>query len=195
MMPGLVTGKDLPKWSSQVRWPWGEPTVTTRVERPAAFARQWRDAAMADRQTVHGTARWTVVPGLGPSGRAMSLLPASLKSSWPADDKTAPTLEFDFDANGGEAEVHIDFLPTFRIYPGLQLRVAVSLDELAPALVEVPGSSGKEDENGPNRREGIQNNFVRARVPLPALTAGKHVLKIRAVDPGVVIDRVSLPTN
>lgn len=195
MMPGLVTGKDLPKWSSQVRWPWGEPTVTNQVERPAASARQWRAVASADRQAVHGTARWTVVPGLGPSGRAMALLPASLKSAWPADDKAAPTLEFDFDANGGEAEALIDFLPTFRIYPGLQLRVAVSLDEQAPTLVEVPGSSGKEDENGPNRREGIQNNFVRARVPLTALVAGKHVLKIRAVDPGVVIDRISLPAK
>jgi len=34
---------------------------------------------------------------------------------------------------------------------------------------------------------------VRARVAMPALAAGKHVVTIRAVDPGVVIDRVALP--
>lgn len=30
-------------------------------------------------------------------------------------------------------------------------------------------------------------------VPLPALSPGKHVFTIRAVDPGAVSDRVSLP--
>jgi hypothetical protein len=84
-------------------------------------------------------------------------------------------------------------LPSFRICPGKLLRVAVRLDDQTPRLIEVPGSSGKEDENGPNRKDGIQNNFVRARVPLTNVSAGKHVLKIRAVDPGVVIDRVALP--
>jgi hypothetical protein len=73
--------------------------------------------------------------------------------------------------------------------------VAVSVDQQPPLPVEIPGSSGKEDENGPNRRNGIQNNFVRAQVPLEALSAGKHVLKIRAMDPGAVMDRISLPAK
>jgi hypothetical protein len=43
------------------------------------------------------------------------------------------------------------------------------------------------------RSMAVQNNYVRARVPLPALTAGKHTLKIRAMDPGAVIDQIHLP--
>ncbi len=195
LMPGPVTAPDLTKWSSQVRWPWGEKPGDAPAQPTNQLVRVWRDAASADRRSAAGAAHWTPVAGLGQSVRAVALKPASLKSSWKADDQTAPTLEFDFDAKVGEAEALIDFLPTFRIYPGLQLRVAVGLDIHAPVLIEVPGSSGKEDENGPNRREGVQNNFVRARVPLPGLTAGKHILKIRAVDPGVVIDRVSLPAK
>ncbi|MGC3989037.1 MAG: hypothetical protein QM796_05005 [Chthoniobacteraceae bacterium] len=193
MMPGLVTGKYLDRWNSQVRWPWGDkPTAPGAASTPAP-ARNWRDAASADRQVAAGTARWVSVPGLGQTSRAMALEPAGLSSSWKEDDHTAPTLEFNFQGNGAAGDVLIDFLPTFRIYPGMQLRVAVSVDDQAPVLVEVPGSNGKEDEKGPNRRDGIQNNYVRAQVPLPALPAGKHVLKIRAVDPGAVVDRVSLP--
>ncbi len=88
---------------------------------------------------------------------------------------------------------YVDFLPTFRLCPGMNLRVAVSVDDQQTTLVEVPGSSGAENENGTIRSFGVQNNFTLAEVPLLNLAAGKHTFKIRAVDPGLVIDRVSLP--
>ncbi|MES1181069.1 MAG: glycosyl hydrolase 115 family protein, partial [Verrucomicrobiota bacterium] len=190
VMSGFVTGKNLNAWNSQVRWPWGEQKSAT-VQMPAD--KIWRDAATADRQTASGSARWSVIEGLGPSGRAMALEPASLDSSWNENDTNAPTLEFDFTSQGGDAETLINFLPTFRIYPGMKLRVAVSVDDRAPMVVEVPGSSGAENENGVVRSSAVQNNDVIARIPLTGLGAGRHALKIRAVDPGVVIDAISLP--
>lgn len=195
MMPGLETGKDPTKWSSQVRWPWGETAPAKMAINPNAplSAQTWRDAASADRTVSDGPARWRAVEGLGPSGRAIALEPASLDASWKEDDPTAPALEYDFTHTGGEAVVFVDFLPTFRICPGMKLRIAVSVDNEPPAFVEVPGSSGAENETGAIRSFGVQNNYTRARIPLPGLAAGKHTLTIRAVDPGVVIDRISLP--
>lgn len=196
IMPGLETGKDLTKWSSQVRWPWGEKAQkpgATSTPTHAEADRSWRDAADADRKSAAGDASWVVVPGLGQTGRAVSLQPAGLSSLWPVGDQNAPGLEFNFTARGGDAEALIDFLPTFRLCPGMQLRVAVSVDDQPAAAVEVPGSSGSEDERGQVRADAVENNDVQARVPLPRLTAGKHVLRIRAVDPGAVIDRVSVP--
>jgi len=193
IMPGLVTGKNLMAWNSQVRWPWGESTNRPARRREPGIKRIWRDAATADRQTACGSARWTVIEGLGPSGRAMALEPASLDSSWKVDDAHAPSLAYDFQCQAGDAEAWIDFLPTFRICPGMKLRVAVSVDSGPPQMIEVPGSSGVENENGPIRRTAVQDNYVRASIPLPHLAAGRHVLVIRAVDPGAVIDRVSLP--
>jgi hypothetical protein len=197
MMPGLVTVKNLMAWNSQVRWPWGEkPDTTNAAALVKAPERAWRDAAAADRQSAANAARWVTVAGLGRSARAVALKPAGLSSSWKETDPAAPTLEFDFESGAGAGqEVCLEFLPTFRIYPGLKLRVAVRIDDQPPVLVEVPGSSGKEDENGSIRAEGVQNNVVRACVPLPGLTASKHVLKVSAVDPGAVLDRVSLPTQ
>ncbi|HEY4414074.1 MAG TPA: hypothetical protein VGO57_00080 [Verrucomicrobiae bacterium] len=195
MMPGLVTGKNLTAWNSQVRWPWGEKTPASKPalpDRPLA-EQTWRAAASADRQTASGPARWVAIEGLGPSGRAMALEPAGLDSLWPVNNTNAPALEFNFKSNGGDAKAVVDFLPTFRLYPGLKLRVAVSVDDQAPILVEVPGSSGAENENGTVRRSAVQDNYTRAQIPLAGMPAGRHVFKIRAVDPGVVIDAVSLP--
>lgn len=195
MMPGLVTGKNLMAWNSQVRWPWGESPSTNRpaVTPSSATEQNWRAAATADRQTADGQARWSVVEGLGPSGKAVALQPANLTAAWVHNDLNAPTLEFDFESKVGDAMASVDFLPTFRLYPGMKLRVAVSVDDGKPTILEVPGSSGAENENGQVRSLGVQNNSVRARVPLPALTAGHHTFRIRAMDPGVVIDRLALP--
>jgi hypothetical protein len=194
LMPGPETAEDLTKWNSQVRWPWGENPAAPPPPKPAEdTAHLWRNAASADQQLDAGDAKWTRVDGLGHTGRALALKPASLKSSWQVGDMKAPTLVFNFETKGGDNDALIDFMPTFRLYPGMQLRVAVSVDDQAPVLVEVPGSNGKDDENGPTRRNGIQNNYVRADVPLAHLAAGKHVFRISAVDPGAVIDRVALP--
>ena len=123
----------------------------------------------------------------------MALKSADAETSWAVGDKTAPTLEYDFDTKGGDAAAYLDFLPTFRIYPGMKLRVAVSVDDSTPTAVEVPGSSGAENETGTIRSDAVQNNCARVRIPLPHLAKGRHTFVIRAVDPGAVIDRVSLP--
>src|SRR5215831_17701080 len=120
MMPGLVTGADLTRWSSQVRWPWGEES--TQTSRPAFHlessnqppaGQKWRDAASADRRSRPGTAYWRVVDGLGPSGRAMAVLPAGLQSAWPNGNANAPFLEFDFETKDATAAAgaFLDFLP------------------------------------------------------------------------------------
>ena len=194
MMPGLVTGHNLTSWNSQVRWPWGERQTTNRptAAQVAVAGPTWRDASTANRRTMTGPASWSIVEGLGPSGSAVSLQPVTLAASWSESDVTAPTLEFDFKHKDG-ANALVEFLPTFRIYPGMKLRVAVRVDAGSPTVVEVPGSSGSENENGAVRSAGVQDNYVRASVPLTGLSTGNHTFKISAVDPGVVVDRVSLP--
>jgi len=195
IMPGLVTGKDLTRWSSQVRWPWGEITNRVIVSKKATANLASRDAATADSFSANGAACWSVIEGLGPSGHAVVLKPANLESSWTPDDQNAPALGFHFESSGGKTEVGIDFLPTFRIYPGMKLRVAVSVDQGKTVVVEVPGSSGAESETGRVRNRAVQDNSVRAQVQLQELTAGQHTLFIRGIDSGAVIDRVSLPIS
>ncbi|MGN6369434.1 MAG: glycosyl hydrolase 115 family protein [Phycisphaerae bacterium] len=192
MMPGLETNKPLNKWSSQVRWPWGEKPDAKKPS-PAAD-RPWRDAATADAITPDSDAAWTAIAGLGHSGKALALLPASLIASWQPGDPHAPWLQYNFTtSDNSPPDALITFLPTFRTYPGMKLRVAISIDNQAATDYEVPGSSGKEDERGPVRSNAVQNNSVQLSIPLKNLAPGKHTLKISAIDPGAVIDQLSLP--
>ena len=193
MMPGLVTGKNLMAWNSQVRWPWGESSDKSPVVNQKNSGLTWRAASSWDRGSSVGQSHWMMIEGLGPSGKAVALLPVDMKTSWTESNSNAPGMEYNFDSKAGDAEAWIDFLPTFRLYPGMKLRVAVSVDNGAPSVVEVPGSSGAENENGQIRSRAVQDNYVRARVALPALAAGKHTFKIRAMDPGAVVDGIYLP--
>jgi hypothetical protein len=196
MMPGLTTAQDLTSWSSQVRWPWGERTRQVRgpaVPGNLPEEQRWRNAASADRKGAAGNVAWRNVEGLGTSGHAMALLPVNAQSSWEKDLRAAPYLEYDFEAKAGDADACIDFLPTMRIYPGMKLRAAISIDGKEPELHEIPGASGAEDEYGRVRNAAVQNNYVRLCVPLRQLTQGKHSFRISAADPGPVIDRVWLP--
>ncbi len=100
MMPGMVTNANLASWSSQVRWPSGEPGTAVQPSNPdhpgiqPPPGQRWRDAAWADRATTDGAAHWAAVPGLGPSGRAMLLMPQSSASRWQPGDAEAPALEY-----------------------------------------------------------------------------------------------------
>lgn len=183
IMSGTVTARDLTAWNSQVRWPWGERAPSKA--RPATDAITWRSAASANRRATD----WVSVPGLGPSATAVSLSRRS-GDSWPVGAADAPRLDYHFSVGNPVRELWLDFLPTFRLYPGRQLRVTISIDGGPAQVVEVPGSGGKEDENGSIRSDGVQNNFVRAKVVLPSLKNGRHTLIIQAVDPGVVIDQI-----
>ena len=193
MMPGLETAHDLISWSSQVRWPWGEKTApvgaTPTATAPPAEA-NWRDAARFDRQAAAGGYSWVSVAGLGTSARAMAVRPAPGSASERGGE---PYLEYRFASREGAAQAYVDFLPSFRLYPGQKLSVSVSVDGQAPAVYEVPGSGGTEDENGRIRAVAVQDNYVRLSVPLPTLGEGEHIFRIATANPGVVVDRVWLP--
>ena len=58
----------------------------------------------------------------------------------------------------------------------------------------MPNSDSLKEENGP-RSTLILDNFARVVVPLKALKKGKNTFTIRAVDPGVSIRAVYLPSK
>jgi hypothetical protein len=109
------------------------------------------------------------------------------------DHATRPFLEYRFRSSPETRELFVDFLPAFRLWPGMKLEVAISFDSGEPRIFEVPGSSGSEDENGSIRSDAVQNNYVRLAVPINALPSGAHTMRIAAIQAGVVVDRIWLP--
>ena len=185
------------KWTrwAVMSWPWAPLPPENPLPPIVPPKGQTVPAAAYTRKTDLPSARWVEVAGLGRSCRAVTLYPAIPQNAWdPATNiAQAPWLEYDFTLNAaGDGEVVLSLLPTFRLYPGVKLRLAVALDGGTPQIIEVPGSES-EDENGPVRRHAVRDNRVSVRMPLPALKAGKHTLKVQAVDPGAVLDEITLP--
>ena len=189
MMP-YETYKDLPEWYSLVSWPWGEKSKSIDHSKIQPN-RIWRAASSADSVSSLNNVKWAEVDGLGSTGKALVLKPATLSSSWSLGDYSAPSLNYKFKTNGNEEDVLIDFLPTFRICYGYKLRVAFRVDNLPAECIEIPGSNGIEDEIGKIRSKNIVNNCSQVKYRLPKLSKGEHYFRIYAVDPGVVIDKIS----
>ena len=185
------------RWSSQMQWPWYEPTNPdgTMRERTdyVASAYGWeRKNGLAEptwlkatKSTAANGGEWKRVEGLGTSGEAYALLPvkpgvgegASLNYELPAPQAVQ------------RDELVLQFLPDFALWPGMKLRVKVSFDDGEPQEVAVPKSDSNIGEKDPVRNAAVQDNFIRVNVPVPS---GAKGVTIYALDPGVVIDKVGV---
>ena len=179
-----ITPKDV-EWPSDVG---GTHRPRKVPARPAVDAgRVTVDAAAFTASTADHDSAWHAVAGLGYSGRAITVLPATAAAGHPT-----VAYAFDVPAAADAADVRFDLLPTMRVSPTGQLRFAVSVDGGEAVTLDVPGGTAGDEHSGP-RQEAVMTN--RVTVPLPAgpLAAGHHTLTVSAVDPGVVLDQVELP--
>ena len=204
---GMRQPTEFNRWSSQMQWPWNEPPDPSKKDRRGiARANYPATAYRADiaepvwlepvANTPANGGAWTRVEGLGTSGQALALLPVK-----PSVGEAA-AVEYSLTGTDGtyggpepsskvvrQAALSIQFLPDFALWPGLKLGVNVSFDGAEPRFVEVPRSSSNIGEHDRIRNQAVQDNFIRVEIPVPA---GAKAVRIIAVSPGVVIDRVGV---
>ena len=180
-------------WAAQMQWPWKEPEkpryyqATAGAEGTESLA--WVDAAKPVAAKDAADGGWRAVRGLGVSNTAMALLPVKDGAAKGA------TLEYELEWKGEEGakgELILQFLPDYRLYPGLKLRVEVEINGRGREVVEVPYSDGRMDENSRGRDMAVQDNLVRKFVPTDALHRGVNRVKVIALDSGVVLDRLAV---
>jgi hypothetical protein len=209
------------RWSSQMQWAWNEPADpyaakdrgVARVNYPAtAYRADVEEPIWLEPTTNVATngGAWTRVPGLGTSGNALALLPVK-----PGVGKGA-MVEYALmecchcgnvaNANVANGQVELEigntgnigntlilqFLPDFALWPGLKLGVKVSFDDGVAQYVAVPKSDSNIGEHDRIRNQAVQDNFIRVEVPIPL---GAKRVRIRAVDPGVVMDKVGVSSS
>lgn len=133
--------------------------------------------------------RWMCVPGLGRSGGAVTVLPSNVASvSLEHASDRSPYLVYGFLAlRGGPARLLCELLPTFSVRYGSGLRFAVSLDAQAPRLVEVANEAGTKEW-----AKAVLDNCLKTQLDLGTVAPGRHELKIYMVDPGVVLDKLTV---
>ena len=166
-------------------------------------------------------AKWIVLPDLGRSNACMGIYPVTAPS---AINKTAPRLEYKiFLPKSGKTTVCLGILPTQDVYPLRGLRIAVSLDDAEPQVIDArKGLVDTFQEYTPTnlanskvlkalpsinknlaligagklRRNEVFDNIRWLDVQLNVNEPGIHTLKIFMVDPELVLERIIInPDN
>jgi hypothetical protein len=139
--------------------------------------------------TVDGV-RWQEIPDYGRGAGAMSLFPVTAPSVPPP--KPAPQLEYPvYLARPGSYEVTLVLGPVMDFVPDRGMRIAVSFDDEAPQVLDIFADRAAESFLGKSWWTRFTRDNARyLRSTHNVSGAGRHTLKIRMVDPGVVLQKL-----
>jgi hypothetical protein len=130
---------------------------------------------------------WERQPGLGTSGDALRAR-LDLQSRAPKDIGKAPALTYAFDTTtDGGATLRLVAVPVHPLAGDGRVRVAYRLDG-GPVQVADYGTTGRSDE----WKRDVRSNTAVRTITVPRLKPGRHTVRVVALDPGVVLDRIDI---
>ncbi len=137
------------------------------------------EAEQPSRHVAQDGAAWKVIPGLGVSGDSIALLPAR------ASVTAASRLEYDFTTDKqGFARVCVYCIPTHAIRDGFKVRYSLGIDDGPSSSVDL-----ETKEFSPQWSENVLHGTAIGKTECQ-ITAGKHTLTLRPLDPGMVFDKI-----
>ncbi len=140
------------------------------------------EAADTSGRTADGETRWEELPGYGETRSAMTVFPVTA----PSNTDSKAMLEYRmylYDA--GDFQLQATLAPTLNFIPGRGLRFAVSVDDGPRAVVDELEHNSQQDWE-----QAVSDGIRRVTLPLTIAKPGYHTLRIWAVDPGVVLERI-----
>jgi hypothetical protein len=180
-------------------------TIQVVIENPAMALSEIKGYAEADgyvsieaehysRLNTNGDKTWQVIPDLGRAfgGDVMRAYAPDLSAvDETAIISTAPSLEYDINlTSAGQFPLEIYRIPTLN--SNGKVRFAVSVDDESPIVVE---SAAVDEGQGTIWVSNIFHMIEKHVVNMPALSAGKHTIKLWMVDSFIMIDKMVLYTG
>ncbi len=133
---------------------------------------------------------WRVLPDFGRTLGGVTAFPVLAGARTPGGN--APRLEYDlYFFSQGDAKVEFHVAPSLDFHPDNPLRFAVSFDEEEPQIVAIGTNPNEWEPWGTAVGEGVRRVSSRHRLDRP----GRHTLKVWAVTPGVVFERIVIDTG
>lgn len=134
------------------------------------------------------TIKWTIVPDLGRTGSAITVMPVTANSQQPGPG--TPYVSYDiYTSSKGTFTINAYFSPTLNLQNTENgLSYAISVDDETPQIISI----NKEDKN---TGTGIWNKWVSENIIIKSSkhninTPGKHTIKYWMVDPTVVLQKI-----
>jgi hypothetical protein len=140
------------------------------------------EAADTSARTPDGETHWEELPGYGETRSAMTLFPVTAASN--TDSKVS--LEYSmYLYDSGDFQLQATLAPSLNFVPGRGLRFAVSIDDGPRTIVDELEHNSQHDWE-----QAVSDSVRHVSIPLTIAKPGYHTLKIWAVDPGVVLERI-----
>ena len=151
------------------------------------------DASRFTRAHAGKDLAWRVIPNLGRGAGAVTAFPQGRAATTQAD---AVYLEYAVNVpRAGDAAVQLHLLPTLNTDGGVDVRVGVSIDDGAMQTLSMRLTPSPDPGKTPEQRNWeqavIDNNFV-LETKFPALSAGRHLIKVWRLDDNVLLTRIVL---
>ncbi|AOH86811.1 hypothetical protein AWL63_14375 [Sphingomonas panacis] len=128
---------------------------------------------------------WERIAGLGSHG---ALLRSRLNLPSRKDEHDGAPLVYTFEATtGGDANLVVEALPVHALTSANRLRVAVRVDD-GPARTLDFDTHGRSDE----WKQNVLSNSAKRTLFLSQLAKGSHSIRIVALDPGFLLDRIDV---
>jgi hypothetical protein len=144
------------------------------------------EAADTASRTADGTGedamRWVELPGYGATKSGMTVFPVTAASE--VDSKTSLQYRM-YLYDSGDFELQMMLAPTLNFVPGRGLRFAVSVDDGPRKAVDA-----LEHNSDQEWAQAVSDGVRRVTVPLTIEAPGYHTLKVWAVDPALVVERL-----
>ena len=126
------------------------------------------------------------------SGATVGVQPATFSSYAPESD-SAPLLEYDVELSStGPVDIEVQCTPTQALTEHRDLRYAVSVDDGERAVASIDPDGGEHD---PQWQQNVLRGTAIATTTHEIESDGIHTLQLRALDPGLVVDRIVIYTD
>jgi len=140
------------------------------------------EAEHTSRRVAAKGVKWETIPGYGRTLSAVEPFPVLASSAEPGK---GARLEYELTVlTGGKATLEAVLGPSLAFQPHHGLRVAFAFDDEPPQVVDVAAPYLSREW------ETAVSDSVRKVQTKHILRAGRHILKVWAIDPGVVIERL-----
>jgi hypothetical protein len=146
------------------------------------------EAGNFSRLVANDERSWQKIPHFGRTHSGIQPVPVNMAGM--ETTEMAACVEYDLQLNtDGEAIVYLVLAPTLNIYNNEGLRVGISFNDAEPQILNMHNWQGFRDWE-----ESVRTNTVVLKSN-HLLNAGKNTLKIWAVDPATVLQRIISDTG
>ncbi|MDR6764559.1 hypothetical protein J2Y38_004793 [Flavobacterium sp. 2755] len=133
--------------------------------------------------------KWTIIPNLGKTDSGITIKPSNIK---PIEiSEQSPRLEYDVHFfSKGNVKVHAYFSPTINFTIRDGLKYGIAFDNEKPQIINF-----NQDNSEKAWAESVANNIEIIISSHTIEKAGNHILKIYAVDPALLLQKIVIETE